>query len=179
MSVLEGPFAAICALLALAGVAKLLRPAPTAGALTAARWPSSLSLVRLLGAGEIALGIAAVATGHRVLAALVAVAYLAFAAFVAVALRVGSPVQSCGCFGETTTPPSRIHLIANVAMAGTAVAVTIGRVPSLRDVLSDQPATGLPFVLLVAVTVQLLLATLTDLPRALHAVRTFPAMNAR
>src|SRR5712675_1462486 len=139
MSALEGPFAAICALLALAGVAKLLRPSPTAGALAAARWPSSLPLVRLLGASEIALGVAAVATGERALAVLVGVAYVAFAAFVAVALRSGSPVQSCGCFGETTTPPSRIHLAANLAMAGTAFAVAIGHVPSLRDVLSDQP----------------------------------------
>jgi hypothetical protein len=179
MSVLEGPFAAICALLALAGVAKLLRPSPTAGALAAARWPSSLLLVRLLGAGEIALGIAALATANRSLAALVGVAYLAFAAFVAVALRAGSPVQSCGCFGETTTPPSSIHLVANIVMAAVALAVAIGRVPSLRDVLSDQPAAGVPFVLLVAVTVQLLLATLTDLPRALHAVRAYPAMSER
>jgi hypothetical protein len=176
MSALEGPFAATCVLLALAGFAKLLRPIPTAGALAAARWPSSVPLVRLLGVGEIALGLAAVGTANRLLAALVGVAYAAFAVFVAVALRTGSPVQSCGCFGETTTPPSTIHLLSNLAMAGVAAAVAIGHVPSLRTVLSDQPAAGVPFLLLVAVAVQLLLAVLTDLPRALLSVRVHGAL---
>lgn len=172
MSVLEGPFAATCVLLVLAGISKLLRPAPTAGALLAVRWPSSIGLVRALGAFEIGVGVSAVVTGDARLALLVAALHVGFAAFVATALRAGSPVQSCGCFGETTTPPSTVHLVANIAMATAAIAVAVGGgIPTVADVLRDQPMAALPFVLLVAVAVQLLLALLTDLPRALGAAR--------
>src|SRR5690348_7783572 len=100
MSVLEGPFAATCVLLALAGVAKLVRPAPTVGALRAVRWPASFLLVRVLGGVEIVVGVVALITGAPAVALVVALLHVAFAVFVAVAMRAGSPVQSCGCFGE-------------------------------------------------------------------------------
>jgi hypothetical protein len=170
MSTLEGPFAAACVLLVVAGAYKLTRPAPTAGALSGVGWPSSLALVRLLGAGELVLGTAAVLTSHRALAAIVAVAYASFALFVVVALLADSPVQSCGCFGETTTPPSIIHVLANVAFVVVAGAVAIRGLPTLADVLADQPWAGVPFLLLVAVTAQLVHVLLTELPRALHRV---------
>ena len=170
MSALEGPFAAACVLLVVAGAYKLTRPAPTAGALAGVGWPSSLTLVRLLGAGEVVLGAAAVITAHRALAAIVAVAYASFALFVVSALLADVPVQSCGCFGETTTPPSIIHVLANLAFVAVAGAVAIGGLPTLADVLADQPWAGLPFQLLVAVTVQLVYVLLTELPRALRSV---------
>jgi hypothetical protein len=170
MSALEGPFAAACVLLVVAGAYKLTRPIPTAGALAALDWPSSLPAVRMLGAGELALGAAALVTSNRALAALVAAAYTSFAAFVVVALRADTPIQSCGCFGETTTPPSIIHVLTNLAFVAVAVAVALGGLPSAADALADQPWAGVPFALLVAITVQLVYALLTDLPRALHRV---------
>ena len=136
MSALEGPFAAACVLLAVAGVYKLTRPAPTVGAL----------------------------------AAIVAVAYASFALFVVIALLADTPIQSCGCFGETTTPPSIIHVLTNLAFVAVAAAVAIGGLPSLADALADQPWAGVPFVLLVAVTVQLVYVLLTELPRALRSI---------
>lgn len=168
MTALEGPFAAACCLLVLAGGYKLARPAPTAGALRAVRWPSGLRLVRTLGAGELVLGATAVVSGNAALAALLAAAYATFAAFVVVALRSGSAIQSCGCFGETDTPPSALHVVTNLVLAGVAAAVAIGGVPPLIDVLRDQPGAGVPFLVLVAVTVQLVYVMLTDLPRALR-----------
>jgi hypothetical protein len=170
MSALEGPFAAACVLLVVAGAYKLARPAATAGALAGVGWPSGLVAVRLLGAGELALGAAALVTSHRGLAALVAAAYASFALFVVVALLADTPVQSCGCFGESTTPPSIVHVLANLAFVAVAGAVAIGGLPTLADVLADQPWAGVPFVLLVAVTVQLVHVLLTELPRALHSV---------
>ncbi len=168
MSVLEGPFAATCVLLALAGASKVARPAPTVGALRAVRWPASFALVRWLGAFEIVVGVVAVVTGRPAPALVVALLHVAFAAFVAVALRAGSPVQSCGCFGETETPPSRAHLVTNLVLAGAAFAVAFGGgLPTLGDTLGDQPMAAVPFVILVGVAVQLLLVLLTDLPRAL------------
>ena len=172
MSVLEGPFAATCVLLALAGVSKVARPAPTVGALRAVRWPASFPLVRALGGGEIVVGVVALVTGAPAVALLVALLHGAFAAFVAIAMRAGSPVQSCGCFGETETRPSLVHLIADLVLAAGALAVAAGGgVPSLADTLRDQPMAAVPFVILVAVAVQLLLTLLTDLPRALGSVR--------
>ena len=171
MAALEGPFAAACVLLLIAGVYKLRRPEPTAGALRGVGWPSSLGLVRVVGAAELALGLAALLTSDRAIAALVGAAYTSFASFVAVALRSCSPIQSCGCFGEIATPPSMTHVLTNVVAAGTAVAVAIGGLPSLADVLHEQPNEGVPFVVLVGVTVYLVYLLLTELPRARRPAR--------
>jgi uncharacterized membrane protein YphA (DoxX/SURF4 family) len=173
MSVLEGPFAATCVLLALAGASKVARPAPTVGALRAVRWPASMALVRVLGVFEIVAGVVAVISGRPLAAFVVAALHVAFAVFVIVALRAGSPVQSCGCFGETETPPSLAHLVTDLVLAGAAFVVAFGGgLPSLGDTLRDQPMAAVPFVVLVAVAVQLLLVVLTDLPRALGSVRS-------
>lgn len=171
MTVLAGPFAAICVLLALSGVFKLARPAPTAGALRTLRLPGSLPLVRLLGAGELGLGAAALLTGWAPLAALIGAAYAAFAGFVCAALTHGTLLQSCGCFGAVEVPPSRLHLAVNIAAAAVAGMAAVGRIDALPDVLADQPLAGVPFAVLTLVTVGLLYGVLTALPVALRATR--------
>lgn len=170
MTALEGPFAAASALLVLAGGYKIVRPGPTAGALRAVRWPAGLGLIRALGIGELLLGTAALLTAQAAVSLLVGLVYLGFTAFVLTALRQGSAIQSCGCFGETETPPSLLHVATDLALAGTAIATALGSARPLLDVLADQPAAGIPFVLLVAITVQLVKSLLTDLPRALRVV---------
>ena len=94
----------------LAGAAKTVRPANTARALRQLGWPGSPPLVRCLGVFEVALGTAAAITGNRIAAALLALSYAGFAAFVATALRRGGAVSSCGCFGRPDTPPTASHL---------------------------------------------------------------------
>lgn len=175
MTALEGPFSAACALLMLAGGYKILRPNPTAGALRAVRWPAGTGLVRSLGLGELLLGAAALLTANRALALAVGLLYVGFTAFVLAALRQGSAIQSCGCFGESETPPSLLHVATNLVLAATAIAVAVAGVPALVDVLASQPTSGVPFVLLVAITVGLVKALLTDLPRALQALRAAAA----
>ncbi len=100
-------------LLGASGVAKLLDPDPTSGALRAARLPSSRGLSRLLGMVEVAaaaLGLSVGAGGLIPAAAL----YAGFAVFTLAALRNWIPLQSCGCFGRDDTPPSVIHVVYNL-----------------------------------------------------------------
>ena len=102
---LAGPFLAAGGLLVVAGLPKLRDPLPLVRAAARDR-PSRL---RPAGAGcwplaEVALGVAAVVAPGRGTAALVAVAYAGFTAFVALALRRGGVLASCGCFGRPDTP---------------------------------------------------------------------------
>lgn len=151
-------------LLVATGIAKLRRPTPTAAALAASglagrgatRLPRSRA--RLLGAGEVAVGAVALATGARAAFAAVTVAYLAFLFFAGYALARGRGRISCGCAGRADTPVGPAHLVAcatGVVVAAVAVAVPTGAAP-----LTSWPVTGSGC--LVAATGWLLL---TDWPR--------------
>ena len=167
MTALAGPFAIVASLLALGGASKAVQPTDTVGALRQLGLPSSGALVRVGGVAELVIGVGALVTGARPFAVLVAVSFAAFAAFVALALRRGAPIGSCGCFGKADTPPSRMHVVVDVAAALVAAAVAIDPVGGITDVVADQPLLGLPFLLLVAVGVYLAFLTLTLLPRTL------------
>jgi len=169
MDALAGPVVVACVLVALAGGLKLLRPAPTAGALRAIRLPSSRFFVRTLGLGELVLGVAAVATFARPLLVLVAAAYIAFAGFVVAALQSDTPLQSCGCFGQADTPPSGAHVVVNLAAAGTLCAAGLTGPSGLDVILPDQPWSAVPFVLLVIVCSYLCVVMLTVLPLTMRA----------
>jgi hypothetical protein len=169
VDVLAGPFYAICVLLALAGGFKAVRPAATVGALRAVGLPASALLVRVMGAVEVVIGLGALITGWPPLSAVVAAAYAGFAGFVAAALRRGTPIQSCGCFGSADLPPTRIHLVVDIAAAGVAAAAAVTRVDGIGQVLADQPWAGIPFLALVAITTWFLYLILTALPAALRA----------
>ena len=171
MEALTGPYAAVAGLLAAAGLAKLLSPAATAGALRALHLPSRFVLVRLLGAGELVVGVAALVIGGPALAALVAAAYLAFTVFVVLALRSGTPLQSCGCFGKVDTPPTSIHVVFDAVAALLALAVAATGTDRLLDVLSDQPGRGIPLLLVIVVTGYLAYVVLTVLPAVSTAAR--------
>ena len=80
-----------------------------------------------------------------------------------VASRRGLTLASCGCFGHPDAPPTVTHLAVNLGaaiVAGVAASVPL---PSLLAVLGEQPAGGLPLVLLIALTTYLLYLTLTAL----------------
>jgi hypothetical protein len=165
-----GPFAAAAALLVVAGGAKLLRPGTTTKALRQARLPARDGMVRAGAAVEVVVGIAALA-GSTVGAAAVAASYLVFAGFVALGLRTGSPISTCGCFGEPDAAPTPTHLVLNLAAAAVALGAAVGgRPPALADVLAHQPLAGLPFLLLTGVTGYLAYLAMSVLPR-LRGVR--------
>jgi hypothetical protein len=165
-----GPFLIAATLLAVGGLLKAAHPSDTANALRAVGLPGAPLLVRVGGAAEAAVGLAALATGGRAAAALLAVSYTAFAAFVLVALRHGTPLASCGCFGKDDTPPTRLHAVLNAGAAVAGVAVALDPGAGLVDVMGSQPLAGVPFVLLLACGVGLAYLALTSLPRLLELV---------
>lgn len=180
MSVLAGPFAIAAVLLAIGGAAKAVRPRDTAQALTAVgmrfpRWLPGRVVVRLGGAVEAVIGVAALLVGGPVLCGLVAASYVLFAAFVVVALRTGAPISSCGCFGKVDTPPSVVHVVLDLAFAGIAAAAAFTGDVALPDVLGDQPLAGVPFLMLLAIGCGLVFLAFSSLPKTMAAVREVAA----
>jgi len=120
-------------LLLAAGGAKVVDPSRTAGALAAVGLAVAPALVRAGAAAEAVLGAVVLAVGGRLPAALVAVSYLAFAGFVAVALRSGRPVGTCGCFGRPDTPPRWSHVAVDLALAAAGAGGAVAGVEALVD----------------------------------------------
>lgn len=171
MPVLTGPALVAAALLALAGAQKLLDPVMTVGALRALRLPSSSALVRAGSAAELGLGVAAVTVGGAALWWLVALSYLGFAAFVVAALRHGTMLGSCGCFGREDTPPHGLHVMLNLVLAAIAAGVATRSMEALIDGLLDHPGAGALVVLLSALALTLLYTAYVEVPRTLAAGR--------
>jgi hypothetical protein len=113
---------------------------------------------------EVTIGAAAIAFGGPVTAALVASAYVGFAAFVAAAMARGGSVSSCGCFGSDDTPPTFFHLAIDVAAAAIAVAAMSSPVDGVVSSLGESPLAGVPFVALVAVATWFTYLALSVLP---------------
>jgi hypothetical protein len=163
MDALAGPYLAAAVLLVAAGGAKLIDPLPLVRALRSVGLPASGGLVRAGAAGELLLGLLAVATGARLAAAGVALSYAAFTGFVLVALRRGGVLASCGCFGKADTPPTRSHVAVTAGFAAAAAAVAVRPLGALPGLLAAQPGAGLPLLVAaaaVAVTAYLVLSLL-------------------
>jgi len=171
MPALTAPALAAATLLALAGAQKLLDPTMTVGALRSLHLPSFPVLVRAGSAVELALGVAAASIGGSALWVLVAFSYSAFAVFVLVALRAGTMLGSCGCFGREDTPPNPIHVGLNLVLAGFAGAAARWSPTAPVEVLIDHPGQGVVVAGLVALAVYLLYAAYVVLPRTLAATR--------
>ncbi len=171
MSVFAGPFAIAACLLAVAGVAKAAQPAATAGALAALRLPHRRWMVRVGGMAEAVLACAALVTGNETLAILVAVSYVGFALFVVGALRKGTPVSSCGCFGKVDMPPHPVHVVLDLLAAFAAIGIAASGGAPIGDVLASQPMAGMPFALLVVIGVAAAGLAMSALPRTLAVAR--------
>jgi len=126
----SAPYLAGALLLVAAGGAKTLDPLSLVRALRSAglhvRAPVLARWVRVLAAVEALLGVVAIVHSTRVVALLVALSYAGFTAFVLRALRSGSPLASCGCFGKTDTPPTIGHVVVTALLAGAALLVGSG-----------------------------------------------------
>ena len=126
--------------------------------------------VRVGGLLEVGIGAWALLTADRGAAVLVALSYVAFFAFVAVALVRDAPIASCGCFGRLDTPPSRIHLVVNAVAVAVGVAVALDPGDGLRRVVEDQPMSGVAYLVLVLLGAVCALLALSVLPRALGSM---------
>jgi hypothetical protein len=169
VAALTGPALVVASLLAIAGAQKLVDPTMTVGALRALRLPAAPFLVRVGSAAELALGVAAVASGGAALWWAVALSYVAFGAFVVAALRNGSMIGTCGCFGREETPPHWSHVALNVALSGLAGLVAVRSPASPLDALIEEPAIALAVVALAIIALCLLYAAYVELPRTLAA----------
>ncbi|MEQ1786841.1 MAG: MauE/DoxX family redox-associated membrane protein [Acidimicrobiales bacterium] len=168
MSTLVAPALVLASLLALAGAQKLLDPTMTVGALRALRVPASPVAVRAGSAVELGLGVGAVVVGGPVLWSLVALSYVAFGVFVIAALRNGTKIGSCGCFGREETPPHWSHVALNAVLAGGSVVVAVRLSGSPLDALADEGAGAALVVALAALALVLLRAAFVELPRTLE-----------
>jgi hypothetical protein len=169
---LTAPALVAALLLALAGAQKLIDPTMTVGALRALRLPSSPALVRLGSALELALAVSALAIGGAALWWAVAASYLAFAGFVVAALRRGTMIGSCGCFGREDTPPHWTHVLLNVALAIVAGLTAVRSPGSPFEAMADEPGEAVLVVALSVVALYLLYAAFVELPRTLVAARS-------
>jgi hypothetical protein len=160
------------ALLATAGVAKILRPAAAVTAMRAVRLPADPILVRILGLGELAVAVIVMATAARFFVAIMGIAYLSFAVFAIVSMRSGGG-ESCGCFGEASTPPGAVHVVVDLAAVAVAVAALSGAPPSLVEMAGDGLWRSLLLVAGTLIAVYLLVALLTALPQALRSATDF------
>jgi hypothetical protein len=124
--VLIAPFLAAAALLVVAGAPKVRDPGDLVRALRSARMPARRPWVRGFALAEVVVGLVALAVPGRVAASLLAVLYAAFTGFVAVALRRGGVLSSCGCFGRADTPPTWSHAVVTGGAALVGVAVAAG-----------------------------------------------------
>jgi hypothetical protein len=158
MEAATAPYLAAALLLVAAGAAKTREPLSLVRALRAAglrvRAPLLARWVRVLAALEALLGVAAVARPTPVFAVGIALSYAGFTAFVLRALRSGSPLASCGCFGKTDTPPTPGHAVTTGLLAVAAALVATGPI--------DRPA--IPLLLVSAVLAYLSYVALAVLP---------------
>jgi len=163
MSAVAGPVLAASLLLAYAGATKLRRPAATVGALRAAGLPAPLITGRALGGFELAAATWCLATGSRAACALVAVSYLAFAAFSA-RLMISGGGASCGCFGQADAPASPTHVGVNLVLGLLAIVGALDPPGDLARVLDDQPVGGAPLLMFAALGAWAAYLALTLLP---------------
>jgi hypothetical protein len=138
-------YLATCFLLCVSGVSKLTHPLPAGRALRSAGLPHGKWIVAFIGATELAVGVAAIATPVPA-AACVATLYLSFGAFLAsLLIRGTATAASCGCAGRKDLPPSWLH----AALNGTAAVIALGvlvarpRPTGLFALAATNPATAL------------------------------------
>ena len=171
---LIGPYLVACALLALAGAAKAVRPFDTARALAGlVRLPARpLGVaVRIGAAAEMLLGLAALARPLPVTAGLVAASYAGFALYVGYARSRGGAIATCGCFGTPDTPATGIHIVLDVGFGAAAVAVAVAApAGSIVSILGGQPWSGVPLLLASGAGVWLAILALSTFAK-LHAAR--------
>jgi hypothetical protein len=155
-----------------AGLAKAVRPHGTARALQAAGRPLHPHVVRAVAALEVAVALAVAGTSDRVGVAAMAVSYAGFTAFVALGLRKGSVLSSCGCFGAADAPPTLGHLVVNATFATVAgVAAVTDTAPALAG-FWRHPAQGIALAFVAIVTTGLVVLALTRLPALAAASRS-------
>lgn len=152
MTALAGPLHLLGLVLVVSGLQKVLRPGPAAQAMLAARLPVTRSPAAgvALGLIEASVGVVAVAVPEWWAAAALGGFYAALAAFV-LRLRATDASAGCGCFGATSAPPGRAHLVSNVVAAAVGLGTAAAGVPDLTDVLGEGVVMAGSYLVLLAI----------------------------
>jgi hypothetical protein len=167
---------AAAALLAVAGAAKLRTPAPAASMLVGF-WPRlrplgrARTVARGVAAVELGVGVACVALGGRITAALLAVCYLALTA-VAVRLATGAQPASCGCFGAADGDVGPAHVVLDCCAAAVAVTAVFVAPDNVAGLFHAGVGVGLTSCAQAALLAALGYLSITALPALAAARRT-------
>jgi len=160
----------VAGLLGLAGIAKLRSPATAGVTLAAIGLRSAAALVRVLGAGELALAAACIAAPGRLPAAFLATAYLAFGGAV-LRLRAARAGGGCGCFGDASARAGLWHFALNLAAAAVAL-IAVAAPPPGWGAVADRPGELVVAFAGVATAVALGKLAFTAFPVAWSAYRS-------
>lgn len=140
-------FVVVCALLVVAGAAKLRSPQRASGTLRPLGIGVPALVVRALGMLEVALGVAGLVSPTVVIAALVAVAYGIFCAFVVLLLRTAGGPTDCGCFGDADVDAGRTHVVLNGVACAIGVIAALSPPPGVGWILAHRPLIAVPLAL--------------------------------
>ncbi len=125
--------------------------------------PASSLAVRVGALAEIGVAAGAMVTGAPVFCIAVGLSYMAFAAFVAVALVRGLPLSSCGCLGEPDSPPTVAHVGLDLVFAAGAFWAAANGLESPMGSLLHRPVLGVGLAVAVGVVSWLSILSLTTL----------------
>ncbi len=136
---------------AVAGVAKLAKPAVTTEALRSAGFAVPPVVASLLGLVELLVGVLVVVWHPPAGAVVLGLLYLGFVAFSLRLLSLRGATASCGCFGQRNAPIGVEHIVVNLAVAALVFGAAAGVGPRTVDPVAVVGATALLFVLLAVV----------------------------
>jgi hypothetical protein len=158
-------------LLVVSGLAKLGNPRPAETALSNAGLPHRSPIARVLGIVEILVGTLCLFHPAIPVAAAVGLLYAGFTAFLLRLVRSGASAGGCGCLGERSVPPGRLHLTMSVAAAASGFAAAALGVPNLPALAGRTPAFGVPYLAGAAVAGYLAYFAVAYLPEIFFSYR--------
>jgi hypothetical protein len=163
VSALIAPFLVACAVLCVAGVAKLRSPAGAAHALAATGLSMPRGLIRAFAAVEVALAAWAALAPSRLAAAAIACLYVGFAGL---GLLLARRRAACGCFGEGDAPASPIQALLSLSLAMIAVVAVVSPPHGVIWLVGQQVWLTALMLIAIGAAAYATVAAYTDLPVA-------------
>jgi Methylamine utilisation protein MauE len=160
---LTSPFLLAALVLCIAGVAKLRAPTAASRAAAILGLPSSPVAVRSLAGVELVIGGWALVAPSAVLSGAVAALYLLFAVLSTLLARRRA---SCGCFGESDAPASKVQALLSAILAAISGVAALVVPHGLIWVIARSAPTSVALVLGTAGAAFGTVLLYSDLPQA-------------
>ena len=126
-------------MLVVAGLGKLRSPSAVRESLRLLGLKVPSGVVRLLGTGEVCLGVGAAIWPGAMTDGAVAILYAGFAAFVLFLLRSSAERANCGCFGDANHRLGAPHAALNLVAGCLATAAAVVHPPGIAWMLGRSP----------------------------------------